>query len=122
MGNDVHPVVVENIDSKKRETGEIIFRLRELAKERNIEYTPSNHLHTEYKEYLEKTAKIDPFELADPSQYPLSHQDQFIVKDQQAYQPYYQSGPLQGPPQGQAIEAYRLTMLKKMNTQPAAGV
>lgn len=120
QGNDVHPAVVKNIDPKKREAGEIIFRLRQLAKERNINYTPSDPLMTEYNAYLEKTALTDPFDLVDPSQYPLSHRDQFQVQDEQAYQPYHQSGPLQGPPQ--AIEAYRLTMLKKRNPQPVAGV
>ena len=37
----INPVVAENIDFKVPETGEIIYKLRLLAKERNIIYEPS---------------------------------------------------------------------------------
>jgi len=34
-------MVAENIDFKKPEDGEVIYRMRQIAKERNIAYTPS---------------------------------------------------------------------------------
>ena len=37
----INPLVAENIDFKKPMDGEIIFRMKELAQERNIQYTPS---------------------------------------------------------------------------------
>lgn len=36
-------MVAENIDFKKPMDGEVIFRLRKLAKERNIEYELSHY-------------------------------------------------------------------------------
>ena len=38
----INPVVGENIDFKKPMDGEVIYRLRQLAKERNIQYEPSH--------------------------------------------------------------------------------
>jgi len=37
----INPLVAENIDFKKPMDGEIIYRMKELAQERNIQYTPS---------------------------------------------------------------------------------
>ena len=37
----LHPVVAENIDISPRKTGAVIFKLCQLAKERNIDYIPS---------------------------------------------------------------------------------
>ena len=77
QGDHVHPIVAENIDPKKRDEGEVIFRLRQLAKERNIDYTPSIPKKIEYDAYLAKRGfQYDPFNFVDPSQYPLSHRDQ----------------------------------------------
>lgn len=38
----LNPVVAKNVDFKTPEEGEVIMRLCQLAKERNIEYHPSN--------------------------------------------------------------------------------
>jgi hypothetical protein len=40
----INPLVAENIDFKKPMDGEIIFRMKELAQERNIQYTPSQDM------------------------------------------------------------------------------
>ena len=37
----INGVVAENIDFKRPMDGEVIYRMKELAKERNIQYTPS---------------------------------------------------------------------------------
>ena len=37
----LNPVVAENIDIKKLDEGEVIMRLVNLAKEKNIDYIPS---------------------------------------------------------------------------------
>ena len=42
----LNPVVRENIDFKTPEQGEVIFKLCTLAKERNIDYTPSMEAQT----------------------------------------------------------------------------
>ena len=38
----INPVVAENIDIKKLDEGEVILRLVNLAKEKNIDYIPSH--------------------------------------------------------------------------------
>ena len=40
----INPVVRDNIDFKVPEDGEVIYRMRQLAKERNIQYTPSHDM------------------------------------------------------------------------------
>ena len=37
----INPVVADGIDFKIPSDGEVIYRMRQLAKERNIAYTPS---------------------------------------------------------------------------------
>ena len=39
--NLINPVVAENIDFKKPSEGEVIYRMKQIAKERNIDYVPS---------------------------------------------------------------------------------
>jgi hypothetical protein len=34
--NKINPFIAENIDFKNPEAGEVVFRMRQLAKERNI--------------------------------------------------------------------------------------
>lgn len=38
----INPVVAKNIDFTKPEDGEVVLRMVNLAKERNIEYVPSH--------------------------------------------------------------------------------
>ena len=40
----INPLVAENIDFKTPNEGQIIHRLREVAKERGILYTPSKEM------------------------------------------------------------------------------
>ena len=40
----VNPLVAGKVDAKKPSDGEIIFRMKELAKERNIQYAPSQDM------------------------------------------------------------------------------
>ena len=38
----INPVVAQNIDFRKPEDGEVVLRMVNLAKERNIDYTPTH--------------------------------------------------------------------------------
>lgn len=38
----INPVVAQNIDFRRPEDGEVVLRMVNLAKERNIDYTPSH--------------------------------------------------------------------------------
>lgn len=38
----INPVVAKSIDFKRPEDGEVVLRMVNLAKERNIDYTPSH--------------------------------------------------------------------------------
>ena len=49
---NLNPIVDEMIDFRKPEDGEIIFRLRQLAKERNIPYEPSYENRMALNAYL----------------------------------------------------------------------
>ena len=42
--------------------GEVIFRMKELAKERNIQYTPSQDMQAALNTYLDLKGKTDPME------------------------------------------------------------
>ena len=53
-------MVAENIDFKKPEDGEIAYRLRQLAKERNIQYEPSYELRIALNSYLDRKGLRDP--------------------------------------------------------------
>jgi hypothetical protein len=56
----INPLVAENIDFKKPMDGEIIYRMKELAQERNIQYTPSQDMQFALNTYLELKCKSDP--------------------------------------------------------------
>ena len=40
----LNPMVAKNIDFKVPSDGEVVYRMRQLAKERNIQYTPSHDM------------------------------------------------------------------------------
>jgi hypothetical protein len=58
----INGVVAENIDYKRPMDGEVIFRMKELAKERNIQYTPSQDMQAALNTYLDLKGKTDPME------------------------------------------------------------
>ena len=55
-------MVAENIDFKKPMDGEVIYRMRQLAKERNIQYEPSHDSMMALNQYLEFKGLSDPIE------------------------------------------------------------
>ena len=59
---NLNPIVAENIDFKKPEDGEIILRLRQLAKERSILYEPSYENRMALNAYLERKGIVDPMD------------------------------------------------------------
>lgn len=58
----INPVVAENIDFRKPLEGEVIYRLRQLAKERNINYQPSQDAMTALCQYLDFKGLSDPMD------------------------------------------------------------
>lgn len=58
----INPVVAENIDLQKIEDGQVIYRLRQLAKERNIDYQPSYDMKIALNAYLDRKGLIDPMD------------------------------------------------------------
>lgn len=56
----INPVVAENIDFKIPEDGEVVYRMLQLAKERNISYTPSHDMSMALNLYIERTGKPHP--------------------------------------------------------------
>ena len=58
----INPVVAENIDLQKIEDGQVIYRLRQLAKERNISYEPSYDMKIALNAYLDRKGLIDPMD------------------------------------------------------------
>ena len=58
----INPVVAENIDIQKIEDGQTIYRLRQLAKERNIQYEPSYDMKIQLNAYLDRKGLIDPMD------------------------------------------------------------
>jgi hypothetical protein len=58
----LNPVVAQNVDYKTPESGAVIFKLCEIAKARNIDYTPSmesQHLLLDYCDRSGKSVPID---------------------------------------------------------------
>jgi len=49
----INPVVADGIDFKVPMDGEIVYRMRQLAKERNISYTPSFEMQNALNSYLD---------------------------------------------------------------------
>jgi hypothetical protein len=58
----LNPVVAENIDFKNPEAGEVIYKLRLLAKERNISYEPSYEMRIALNNYLDRKGLPDPLD------------------------------------------------------------
>ena len=56
----INPVVAEHIDFKIPEDGEVVYRMLQLAKERNIDYTPSHDMSMALNMYIERTGKPHP--------------------------------------------------------------
>lgn len=50
----INPVVADNIDFKKPEDGAIVLRMVNLAKERNISYTPTHESCTALFDYCQR--------------------------------------------------------------------
>lgn len=58
----INPVVAENIDFMKPEDGQVAFRLRQIAKERSIEYVPSMAMKDALNAYCDRKGLIDPMD------------------------------------------------------------
>ena len=58
----INPVVAENIDFRKPMDGEVIYRLRQLAKERNISWQPSHDAMMALNQYLDFKGLPDPLD------------------------------------------------------------
>lgn len=58
----INPLVAQNIDFQKPEDGQVIFRLRQIAKERNIPYEPSYDMRIALNAYIDRKGLIDPLE------------------------------------------------------------
>ena len=58
----INPMVAEKIDFRKPMDGEVIFRLRQLAKERNIQYEPSHDSRQALNMYLDFKGEVDPMD------------------------------------------------------------
>jgi len=56
----LHKVIAENIDIKIPEQGEVVKRLVELAKERNINYIPSTESTMALNEYCARKGLPNP--------------------------------------------------------------
>ena len=62
----INPVVADGIDFKVPMDGEIVYRMRQLAKERNISYTPSFEMQNALNSYLDFKGLQDPFNEGQP--------------------------------------------------------
>lgn len=62
----LNPVVAKNIDFKVPSDGEVVYRMRQLAKERNITYTPSHDMMQALNSYLDLKGLPDPFDEGGP--------------------------------------------------------
>jgi len=58
----INVLVAQNIDFKKPMDGEVIYRMRQLAKERNIQYEPSHDARIALNNYLDFKGVNDPME------------------------------------------------------------
>ena len=56
----LHPVVADNIDFIRPGEGKVVYRLLQLAKERNISYDPSYGCQMALNDYLEREYLLDP--------------------------------------------------------------
>ena len=58
----INPLVAENIDFMKPEDGQVIFRLRQIAKERSIPYEPSYDMRIALNMYIDRKGLLDPMD------------------------------------------------------------
>lgn len=58
----LNPVVRDNIDLRVPEDGEVVYRMRQLAKERNVAYEPSYDMRTALNNYLDRKGLGDPMD------------------------------------------------------------
>jgi hypothetical protein len=70
----INKVVAENIDMQVPDPGQTIYRLCQLAKERNIEYTPSHESSAQLNSYCDRTGKPHPLGASVPQ--PVQYQPQ----------------------------------------------
>lgn len=56
----INPLVAANIDFIKPEDGHVVYRMRQLAKERNIQYEPSYEMRLALNSYLDRKGLFDP--------------------------------------------------------------
>lgn len=74
--NIINPLVASNIDFIKPEDGHVVYRMRQLAKERNIQYEPSYEMRLALNSYCDRKGLGDPMDeggakamIAGPPQY-----------------------------------------------------
>ena len=60
--NIINPLVAANIDFIKPEDGHVVYRMRQLAKERNIQYEPSYEMRLALNSYLDRKGLADPMD------------------------------------------------------------
>lgn len=58
----INPVIANNIDFKVPEDGEVVYRMMQLAKERNISYEPSYDMRMALNAYRDRKGLPDPYE------------------------------------------------------------
>jgi hypothetical protein len=58
----INPVVAANIDFKIPADGEVVYRMMQLAKERNISYEPSYDMRMAVNAYRDMKGLPDPYE------------------------------------------------------------
>ena len=58
----INPVVAQNINFRKPHDGEVIYRLRQLAKDRNIDYQPSQDGMLALNQYCDFKGLSDPMD------------------------------------------------------------
>jgi hypothetical protein len=59
----INPLVAQNIDFKNPEQGEVILKLCLLAKERNINYTPTQDSQAQLLGYCTRKGIVPPIEI-----------------------------------------------------------
>ena len=60
--NYINPLIAEKIDYIKPDDGHVVYRMRQLAKERNIQYEPSYDMKMALNSYLDRKGLSDPFD------------------------------------------------------------
>jgi len=65
----INPLVASNIDFKNPEPGEVVLKLCLIAKERNIEYTPTQDSQAQLFSYCQRKGIVPPIEIKAMPQY-----------------------------------------------------